>query len=64
MDLWQNLGHLITFRAVTTLLLILAVLWLLKLMIKKQIEYLFRTSLILIFIFIVFIFFQRSEIGK
>ena len=64
MDLWQNLGHLITFRAVTTLLLILAVLWLLKLMIKKQIEYLFRASLILIFIFLVFIFFQRNEIGK
>lgn len=64
MNLWQTLGHLISFRTITTILLILALLRFLKLMIKKQIEYLFRASLILIFIFLVFIFFQRSEIGK
>ena len=64
MNLWQNLGHLITFRTVTTLLLVLALLWFLKLMIKKHTEYLFRASLILISIFFVFIFFQRNEIGK
>lgn len=64
MEIWQTLGHLISFRTITTILLILALLRFLKLMIKKQIEYLFRASLILIFIFLVFIFFQRSEIGK
>lgn len=64
MEIWQTLGHLISFRSITTILLILALLWFLKLMLKKQIEYLLRASLILIFIFLVFIFFQRSEIGK
>jgi hypothetical protein len=63
-EIWQTLGHLISFRTITAILLILTLLWFLKLMVKKQIEYLFRASLILIFIFLIFIFFQRSEIGK
>jgi hypothetical protein len=64
MDFWQTLGQLITLRAIATLLLLLSLLWFLKLMIKKKVEHLFRASLIFIFIFLIFIFFQRSEIGS
>lgn len=60
----NTLGQLMSIRMIATILLILAVLWLLKVMIKQQFEYLFRVSLVFIFIFLIFIFFQRSEIGE
>lgn len=60
----HTLGQLMSIRMIATIFLVLAFLWLLKIMIKKQFEYLFRASLAFIFIFLIFIFLQRSEIGE
>ncbi|MFQ6109341.1 MAG: hypothetical protein ACE5L7_07290 [Candidatus Aminicenantales bacterium] len=56
--------HLLTIRTLSTALLVLILLWFLKLMIKQEFEHLFRASMTLVFVFLVFIFFQRSHIGE
>ncbi len=45
-------------------LLVLSFLWALKIFLKKEIRYLFRASMIFIFVLLAFIFFQKSEIGN
>jgi len=59
----QSLIDLITPNRISLVLLALCSLWLLKVIIKKQGEILFRASLFFIIVFLIFIFFQRSEIG-
>jgi len=63
-NLLPTILHLLTIKTLATIILVLILLWFLKLMIKQQYEYLFRASMTLIFVFLIFIFFQRSQIGE
>lgn len=54
----------ITPEKISLVLLALCSFWLIKVIIKKQGDILLRVSLIFIIVFLAFIFFQRSEIGK
>lgn len=60
----QLIAEFITLKIIAMALLILSFLWILKLYMKRQREYLFRASLIFTILFLSFIFLQRNEIGK
>jgi len=64
MSFLQSLVDFITLSIITIALLIFSFLWILKLFIKREREYLFRALLIFIFVLLAFIFFQKSEIGQ
>lgn len=64
MSLLQSVVNFITFRIISLVLLVLSFLWCLEIFLKKQLEYLFRASIIFIFVLLAFIFFQKNEIGQ
>ncbi len=60
----QSIIDLLTLNNISFVIMALCSLWLLKVIIKKQGEILFRVSLIFIISFLFFILFHRSQIGQ
>lgn len=60
----QSIIDVLTLNNISLVIMALCALWLIKVIIKKQGEILFRVSLVFIISFLVFIFFHRSQSGQ
>ncbi len=60
----ENILKIITLRGILTFLLILSALWLFKIIVKRQSQYLFRAGLLFCLLLVVFVYLQQSESKK